>query len=138
MQETLESSMSQPFPLVGTKEVNVPSIERKSPKLWWPHTHHDGPNLYTLRLELFKINDFPHVGQDGRLNSSLMGAMKQVDIKFGVRTFSTYVDREVTNGRVFFAMVSKFSQEELIGTSVFVYSTSVERQMKYCSTSKWV
>ena len=88
----------------------------KSPKLWWPHTHHDGPNLYTLRLELFKINVYmPHAGQDGRLNSSLMGAMKQEDIKFGVRTFSTYIDREVTMEEYSFAMVNRFSCREGTG-----------------------
>ena len=38
VQETLESSMSKPFPLVDTKDVNLPLIEMKSPKLWWPHT----------------------------------------------------------------------------------------------------
>ena len=131
VQETLESSMSKPFPLVDIKDVNLPLIEMKSPKLWWPHTHHDGPNLYTLRLELFKINVYmPHAGQDGRLNSSLMGPMKQEDIKFGVRTFSTYIDREVTNGRVFLCNGEQIFLQggNWIGTDQFLrYSTSVER-----------
>ena len=126
--ETMEHVETTPFKISSNNmNVKLPSLSMKSPKLWFPHTHYDGPNLYTMQLELFHYDEKSLLLIDKNLKTS---PLTEMSIKFGIRTFTTYVDTDVTDGRVFLCNGEKIFIQggNWIGTDQFLrYSTSSER-----------